>query len=308
VKPREFEDVVLLDNLSSERYCSLFDLPAGVPFSFVEADVCTADLDRLFDGVDCVVHLAAITNATGSFEIHDQVERVNFEGTRRVADACARKGSRLLFLSTTSVYGKQTGSVDEDCPIEDLRPQSPYATSKLRAEQMLERLAAERGLQCFIGRFGTIYGTSIGMRFHTAINKFCWQACIGQPLTVWRTAMDQVRPYLHLTDAVRAIRFVLASDLFDNRVYNVVTENASVRQIVELIRREVADVEVQYVNTQIMNQLSYSVSAERFAQAGFTVEGSLSQGITQTLRLFRGVSHTRLGPGSSPVQAVQEEA
>ena len=61
------------------------------------------------------------------------------------------------------------------------------------------------GLRFITCRFGTIFGTSIGMRFHTAVNKFCWQAVIGQPITVWRTALHQYRPYLDLKDAVKAI-------------------------------------------------------------------------------------------------------
>src|ERR1700704_5984440 len=67
-----------------------------------------------------------------------------------------------------------------------------------------------QGLRCVIFRFGTIAGASIGMRFHTAVNKFAWQACLGIPITVWRTALHQKRPYLSLRDAVRALAFVLA--------------------------------------------------------------------------------------------------
>jgi UDP-glucose 4-epimerase len=293
-----FDEVLLFDNLATQRYCSLFDLPEGTRFRFIEGDVCTTPLEPWLEKVDAVIHLAAITNAAGSFEIQEQVERVNYEGTRRVAEACVRTGSRLLFLSTTSVYGTQAETVDEDCPIEDLAPQSPYASSKLHAEQMLAELGGRDGLRFFIGRFGTIYGTSIGMRFHTAINKFCWQACLGQPITVWRTAMDQFRPYLELGDAIRAIHFVLERDLFDGRVYNVLTENATVRQVVDHIRREIPDVDVQYVDTQIMNQLSYRVSADRFARAGFAPEGSLKASIAETLRLIRGVSHARLDAGA----------
>src|SRR4051812_20412435 len=63
LQPAEFEDVVLLDNLSTQRYCSVFDLPKIVPFRFVEGDVCTADLDEIFAGASVVVHLAAVTNA-----------------------------------------------------------------------------------------------------------------------------------------------------------------------------------------------------------------------------------------------------
>ena len=47
-------------------------------------------------------------------------------------------------------------------------------------------------------RLGSICGTSPGMRFHAAISKFCYQASIGQPLTVWETALKQKRPFLSL--------------------------------------------------------------------------------------------------------------
>ena len=58
-----------------------------------------------------------------------------------------------------------------------------------------------------------------------------------QPLTIWRTAYDQKRPYLDLSDAIRAIAHIIEHDLFDGRVYNVLTLNATVRNIVEAIRK-----------------------------------------------------------------------
>jgi len=289
LRPGDYEEVVLLDNLSTQRYCSLFNLPKGVPFRFVEADVCTADLETLFKAIDVVVHLAAITDAANSFEIADQVEHVNFGGTERVARACVRNGCRLVFFSTTSVYGTQEKVVDENCSIEELKPQSPYAASKLRAEQLLRRLGQTDGLKFVICRFGTIFGISIGMRFHTAINKFCWQACVGQPLTVWRTALHQKRPYLELGDAVRALDFIIKTDRFDNQVYNVLTANATVGEIVDLIRAYVPDTHIEYVDARIMNQLSYEVSCERFRALGFEFRGSLALGIRETIELIRGV-------------------
>ena len=289
LRPGAFEEVVLLDNLSTQRFCSLFNLPAGVPFRFVEGDVCTYDLARLFAGADVVVHLAAVTNAEGSFEIQERVEQVNFTGTQRVAEACVGAGARLVFLSTTSVYGPQSEVVDEECGQEALKPQSPYAESKMRADELLRRMAAEQALRVFIGRFGTICGTSIGMRFHTAVNRFCWQACMGEPLSVWRTALHQRRPYLELGDAVRAIEFVSANDLFDGRVYNVVTENSTVGAIVDEIRRHAADVRVQFVDSAVMNQLSYTVRAERIRAEGFEFTGSLAEGIAETMTLLRAI-------------------
>src|SRR5205814_8908477 len=125
------------------------------------------------------------------------------------------------------------------------------------------------GLKGGIYRFGTIFGISQGMRFHTAVNKFCWQAAIGQPITVWSTAYDQKRPYLDLGDACRAIEHIIRADLFDGRTYNVLTGNYTVREIVQQIRTFVPDITVQFVDNQIMNQLSYEVDDTRFRQTGF---------------------------------------
>lgn len=292
LRPDEFDEVVLVDNLATQRYCSLFNLPEEVPFRFVEADVCTADLEKLFADMDVVIHLAAITDAASSFDNPEQVERVNYGGTERVARACLATGSQMIFLSTTSVYGTQSAIVDETCPHADLQPQSPYAESKLRAEQLLMELGEREGLRFVICRFGTIFGTSIGMRFHTAINKFVWQACMGQPLTVWRTALNQERPYLDVSDGIRALEFILKTGRFDNEVYNVVTENATVGQIVDLLRSHIPTVQVEYVDSLIMNQLSYIVACEKFQGLGFHFEGHLAQGIEETIRLIRGVHQT----------------
>jgi len=290
LNPGEFDEIVLLDNLSTQRYCSLFKLPENIPFRFVEDDVCSADLVRYCDGMDCVIHLAAITNAAGSFDIQDQVERVNLDGTERVARACLKTGSKLIFFSTTSVYGTQEEVVDENCSIDELKPQSPYASSKLRAEQLLCSLGQSDGLKYFIGRFGTIFGTSIGMRFHTAINKFCWQACLGQPITVWRTALHQKRPYLDLGDAVRAIMFVLKTNKFDNHIYNVLTVNSTVNDIIKIIQKHISNLNVEHVDSKIMNQLSYTVSNSRFQSEGFRFEGSLENGIADTISFIKGVN------------------
>ena len=59
IQPGEFEKVVLFDNLSTQRYCSLFNLPKDVPFKFVEDDVCTADMVHYCDGIDCVISLGS---------------------------------------------------------------------------------------------------------------------------------------------------------------------------------------------------------------------------------------------------------
>jgi len=283
-------DIVMIDNLMTQRFASLFELPAIGRYRFVEADVRKIELDQILDGVQLVVHLAAITDAAGTADKAEMVEANNFEATRAVAECCVRQGARLIMLSSTSVYGPQSSKVSEDCAIDDLRPQSPYAATKLKEERLLQKLAAETGLRCVCLRFGTIFGTSPGMRFHTAVNKFCWQAAMGQPLTVWKTAYHQVRPYLDLIDAGRAIAFAIEHDLFDGRVYNVVTLNATVSQIVDAIRAFIDPIEVTFVDSPIMNQLSYEVAADRIANKGFAFTGNLLRGIGDTVALLRAAN------------------
>jgi UDP-glucose 4-epimerase len=280
-------EIVMLDNLATERYASLYDLPDACRYEFVEGDVLTADLIGVLAGADAVVHLAALTNGARP-ELRAQMERVNVEGTERVARACAALGIGLLFPSTTSVYGVPHGVVTEDCPQEDLRPQSPYAGWKLQSEELLRSLGQAEGLRFVIFRMGTIFGPSVGMRFHTAVNQFCWRAVAGQPIEVWQTASHQFRPYLDLSDAVRAMTFMMRRRQFDAQVYNVLTLNATVAHVVEVLSAFVPDLQISYVESPLMNRLSYCVDHQRFSRLGFEFSGSLERGIGDTVSMLKG--------------------
>jgi nucleoside-diphosphate-sugar epimerase len=286
--------IVMIDNMSAQRYCSLFDLPPNGNYAFVEGNVLEYDLKKLTDGADVVVHLAAITDAAGSFENRETVEYENFTASKRVTEACRETNTALIHLSSTSVYGTQNDLVDEACSESELKPQSPYAETKLREEKFLFSLGNSSGLRFVTCRFGTIFGVSPGMRFHTAVNKFCWQAVLSQPLSVWATAYDQKRPYLDLIDAVEALMFIISHNIFDGRVYNVLTANLTVRDIVDMIRTKMGDVEMQFVKSPIMNQLSYEVSNRRFKELGFKFTGSLEKGIGQTIQLLKKAGGNRL--------------
>lgn len=290
--PKSFPgaQIVMLDNLVTQRYASLFNLASNGHYRFVEADVRTAELRPLLEGAHCVVHLAATTDAAGSVGNAAAVEANNYKATEKIAAACIESGARLIHLSSTSVYGTQEKVVSEECAPEELKPQSPYAETKLKEENLVRSLTS-RGLKATVCRFGTIFGPSPGMRFHTAVNKFCWQAVMRQPLSVWRTAYDQKRPYLDLTDAVRAICFIIDRGVFDGKIYNVLTLNATVRDIVQAIREIVPETALSFVDNPIMNQLSYEVSSQRFADQGFAFAGDLRRGIAGTISQLRAANH-----------------
>lgn len=285
--------VVLIDNLLTQRYCSLFNLPAEYDYRFIEADVLEVDLNAIIAGSDVVLHLAAITDAASSFKNREQVENVNYNATVKVSEACKNARAPMIHVSSTSVYGTQREIVDESCSPEDLRPQSPYAETKLREERFLQGLGASGELDFVICRFGTICGVSPGIRFHTAVNKFCWQAVMGQPLTVWRTALHQKRPYLSLEDATEALKFIMTKDLFDQQIYNILTENRTVNDITQFIGEYIGQIDIQFVDSEIMNQLSYEVSSARFRRQGFKFRGRIKKDIRETIELLEKAGRNR---------------
>ncbi len=285
-------EIIMIDNLSTQRYASLFNLNRAVKYFFHEGDITQLNIPQLIRGADAVIHLAAITDAANSFEKGDIVEKNNFGGTKLVAEACLHENVPLIFPSSTSVYGVQAGVVDENCAEADLKPQSPYAGSKLREEKLLKEMVKSHGLRASILRFGTIYGTSSGMRFHTAVNKFCWQAVTNQSISVWETAYEQKRPYLDLVDAIQTIKFVIENSLFNGEVYNVVTENKTVKDVLEVIQKFIPKIDIEFVNTRIMNQLSYDTSNEKLKKLDFKFTGSMEIGVRHTIELLKSMNHT----------------
>ena len=282
--------VHLVDNLSTQRYSSLFDLPDGTHFIFHLIDINSENMKAIIQDSDVLIHLAAVTDAEKSFESVTEVEEVNKRGFEYLAGLCSDTGCALLFPSSTSVYGSQNERVDENCSEEELKPQSPYADSKIYSEKLMTELARKRGLTYVIFRIGTIFGYSVGMRFHTAVNKFIWQASIGQPLTIWSTALNQKRPYCDINDCIRAINFFVSHKYFNNQIYNIVTDNFTVQNIVDTIRNHVPDIQITFVDSPIMNQLSYEVSNNKSKKLGLTYQGAIEDGILESLSKLRNVN------------------
>ncbi len=276
-------EITILDNLLTMRYSSLFNLNNFGKYKFIEADLRKINLDKLIKGFDIVIHLAAITDAASSIDNAEEVESNNFRCTEKIVEACSNNNIRLIALSSTSVYGTQKDIVTEDCSNDDLKPQSPYALTKLKEENLINNFSKTKSLKAVILRFGTIFGISAGMRFHTAVNKFCWQASMGIPITVWETAYEQKRPYLDLLDASRAIVHIIEKDLFNGGTYNILTLNTTVKSIVNEISRLKKDIKIDFVKNRIMNQLSYEVSCDKFSREDFTFKGDLRKGIRDTI-------------------------
>lgn len=229
-----------------------------------------------------------MTNAAGSFNKKKEMYKNNINCMKNVIDYCLKNKSKLIHISSTSVYGKQTDLVDEKCEKKYLKPQSPYADIKLIEENMLNKV--RNRIKYVTYRFGTISGISKGMRFHTAVNKFCLDASLNLPITVYNTALHQFRPYLSVQDSFKLFKFTIEKNFFKNDIYNALSENCTVDQILKKIKKYKKKAKVKFVSSQIMNQLSYHVDKKKLNNAGLFLNARIEKDIKDTINILRHIS------------------
>jgi len=283
------DNIIVVDDFSSQRYCSLFNNKKR--FKFIDKKFINLSLDEIMD-VDVVVHLAAITDASESFKKAKKVYKINVTETAKFFKNIYNNTNvkLIVFPSSTSVYGKASEIMYENDI--NINPQSPYAESKIEIENVLKNLqrnSHRKDIGYIVFRFGTIFGISPGMRFHTAINKFCYQAVFGKPLTVWIENYEHYRPYLGINDAVEVIKwsFNVNSEMINN-IYNVLSGNYKLSNIIEFLKNEI-NIDVNFINTPLINQHSYFVNDDKIRNCGFLPKDNLQQEIIKTLKLLGGL-------------------
>ena len=286
-KIKKIKKTIIVDNIKSNRFCSLFDLQKKSNLNFFLRDVSKTKSLKDFKKIDYVIHLASMTNAEKSFGKESEMYKNNIDCLKTVIEFCKKNNSKLIHLSSTSVYGKQTKVVDETCEKKYLKPQSPYADIKLIEERMLKKESKNLTYNTF--RFGTISGVSKGIRFHTAVNKFCLNAAINEDINVYRTALNQYRPYLSLRDAFEVFKFSIEKDFFKNDIYNALSGNYTVNQILQKIKKNKKKLKIKLVSSEIMNQLSYHVSNKKLNNEGLFLKNKIDRDIKETLKLLGNI-------------------
>lgn len=279
----KIKKTILIDNLGSNRYYSLFNLKKKNKFSFHQIDISKKKSLDKFKDANYLIHCASMTNAEKSFSVKRKMYKNNLDCMKVVINFCSKNNVKLIHLSSTSVYGKQAKIVDENCEKKYLKPQSPYAKIKLIEENLLKK---NKKLNYTTFRFGTISGYSKGIRFHTAVNKFCFNAALNQKIQVYRTALNQYRPYLSLSDAFKVFKFCINRDFFKNDVFNALSKNYTVSQILNKIKKVKPKIKIQLVKTPIMNQLSYHVDKSKLSKFGLRLNADLQHDINKTIKLF----------------------
>jgi UDP-glucose 4-epimerase len=253
-KIKKINQVYVIDNNSNNRINSLFKFKKK-KIKLIFKDLCDVNCFKTINHkIDIILHLASITNAEASVKEKKRVYKNNFGAFKNIVNFSIKNKSKFIHISSTSVYGSQEKIIGENC--KELKPQSPYANVKLLEEKYLKKT---KNIFYVSLRFGTIVGYSMGMRFHTAVNKFCFNTIMNLPITVWETAIDQFRPYLSIDDAFSSLKFIIENNYFDNKIHNVLSNNYTVRQIISYMGLFKKKIEIKYTKSRIMNQLSYKV-------------------------------------------------
>jgi nucleoside-diphosphate-sugar epimerase len=284
-KIKKINKVYIIDNNSNNRINSIFNLRSK-NIKLIIDDLCDQKcFKEIKHKIHIIVHLASMTDA----ETSRQKKRIFFNNNlncfKNIIKFSKKNNSKLIHISSTSVYGSQDSIVDESC--KELNPQSPYACIKLLEEKIIKKLKKKNYITL---RFGTIVGYSMGMRFHTAVNKFCFHAILNKPLTVWKTALNQYRPYLSLRDAFSTIKYIIENNYFDNKIHNVCSNNYTVRQILSLIKKYKKKFTIEFTNSKIMNQLSYKVISNNMLMKNFYLKKDIKTDIKKIFKCFSGIS------------------
>lgn len=170
-------------------------------FEFLDADLATADLDGLLDGVTGVCHLAAQAGVRASWgaEFGAYIE-CNVTATQRLLEAAKERPlGKFVYASSSSVYGET-----EDLPMREesrTRPISPYGVTKLAAEHLALLYHRSYGVPTVSLRYFTVYGPR--QRPDMAFHRFISAATRGEPVTVYGDGR-QTRDFTFIEDVVRA--------------------------------------------------------------------------------------------------------
>lgn len=185
----------------AQKEANLVALRAHPAFTLIEADLCTADMECMLNGVDVVFHLAAQAGVRTSWGAGFAAYVANnILATQRLLEQASKSGvRRVVYASSSSVYGNAA-----DLPArEDSLPApiSPYGVTKLAAEQLCRLYTTEYGLPTVALRYFTVYGPR--QRPDMAFHRFIRAVLRGETISIYGDG-EQSRDFTYVADTVAA--------------------------------------------------------------------------------------------------------
>ena len=196
------------------------------------------------NGIDAVMHLAAIADVKDVFGEPLKSEAINVRGAINVLEAARNsKVRKVIYGSTTWVYSEaESNNVDETTPLH--APSHFYTATKLAGEYYCQSYSKLYDLDVTILRYGIPYGPRA--RDGAVIPIFVKKALNGEPLTIAGDG-SQFRKFVYVEDLAEG-NILAFQSIARNKIYNLDgKERITIKKIAETIQKIVGDMEIKYV-------------------------------------------------------------
>ena len=234
------DKVVLLDDLSTGRLANIDHLTGSSDAEFVLGSILDADLvDNAISGVDAVFHLAAAVGVNLIVEKPLESLMTNIRGTETVIEKAHKYDKRLLVMSTSEIYGKNTSDSlsEEDDRIlgSPLKSRWSYSEAKAIDEILAYTYWREKGLETVIIRLFNTVGPRQTGSYGMVIPRFVGQALRNEPITIFGDG-NQTRCFCHVGDVVEGLVALSEHPEAFGKVFNLGGgEEISIRELAERV-------------------------------------------------------------------------
>jgi nucleoside-diphosphate-sugar epimerase len=220
----------------------------------------------MLEGMDAVVHLAAISNDPMGNSFEKVTKDINDESSANLAGHAKEAGvTRFVFASSCSMYGfAEGGPRKED---DTLNPLTAYARSKVATEQTLQELATKDFVVTSL-RFATACGMSERLRLDLVLNDFVAGAVAARQITILSDGTPW-RPLIHIEDMARAIEWAIGRELSNGGAFLAVNTgsnewNYQVKDLAHAVAKVIPDVSVSINKNAQPDKRSYQVDFSLF--------------------------------------------
>jgi UDP-glucose 4-epimerase len=221
-------EVIVIDDMSTGRMENL----KGFDGEIIKEDV--TELTDLPKGMDFIFHLAAYISVPGSVLEPERNDNINILGTQNILVTSKKAGvKKLVFASSAAVYGDvpETG-----LPITEgrvLMPASPYAGSKMTAEDYCLAYNDMFGLRTTVLRMFNVYGPrqDPNSQYASVIPAFIKKVSEGQRPIIYGDG-TQTRDFVYVGDVVRAFELAAENKGSDGQVMNIASgKGTSIKEL-----------------------------------------------------------------------------